>query len=192
MFGEEGYVRASTRQIAQAAGVTPPALQYYFEGKDGLHSACAEAIIDRTLEQLAPAMERAEHPSSAQEAARCLCDLLETLLDISASRVEASAWARFSARVQAEQAGPAYPLFIRRLIVPLQNLSARLAAKAMGRDAGDETAMLNAALLLNQMSAFHVNRATSLELLGWPDLAGERLDRVKALVRRNVLAMLSA
>jgi len=35
VFGENGYERASTRQIAAEAGVNPPALQYYFDGKGG-------------------------------------------------------------------------------------------------------------------------------------------------------------
>ena len=54
VFGNEGYERASTRQIAAEAGVNPPALQYYFDSKEGLHRACAEFIVARMREALGP------------------------------------------------------------------------------------------------------------------------------------------
>ncbi len=72
IFGEHGYDQASTREIATEAGVNPPALQYYFDGKEGLHRACAQFIIDRASVTLMPALERAT-PGHRQWAGRaCL------------------------------------------------------------------------------------------------------------------------
>ena len=34
VFGERGYDGASTRDLANAAGVNAPAIQYYFDGKE--------------------------------------------------------------------------------------------------------------------------------------------------------------
>lgn len=45
-FGEHGFAGASTRDIASRAGVNAPALQYYFENKEGLYRTCVEAIAD--------------------------------------------------------------------------------------------------------------------------------------------------
>ena len=45
LFGEHGFAGASTRDIAAAAGVNPPALQYYFESKEGVYNACAQFIL---------------------------------------------------------------------------------------------------------------------------------------------------
>src|SRR5580704_5764986 len=59
VFGEEGFNKASTRQIAADAGVNPPALQYYFGGKEGLHRACAQHIIDRVMSIVSPALTAA-------------------------------------------------------------------------------------------------------------------------------------
>ena len=42
LFGQLGFDGASTRDIAAAAGVNAPALQYYFDNKEGLYIACAE------------------------------------------------------------------------------------------------------------------------------------------------------
>ena len=42
VFGERGFEAASTREIAARAGVNAPALQYYFENKEGVYRACVE------------------------------------------------------------------------------------------------------------------------------------------------------
>src|SRR5579872_3425614 len=47
LFGEKGFDGASTRDIATAAGVNAPALQYYFNNKEGVYLACAEHIASR-------------------------------------------------------------------------------------------------------------------------------------------------
>ncbi len=43
-FGEHGFEAASTRDIAARAGVNAPALQYYFENKEGVCTGPAPSI----------------------------------------------------------------------------------------------------------------------------------------------------
>src|SRR5208282_5007115 len=81
IFGEYGYDQASTRQIAAKAGVNPPALQYYFGGKEGLHRACAQYIIDRALPRLQPVMSGARAAGKAEAAFDALAKLLDALTD---------------------------------------------------------------------------------------------------------------
>ena len=50
LFGEHGFAGASTRDIATAAGVNAPALQYYFENKEGVYreigrASCRERVF---------------------------------------------------------------------------------------------------------------------------------------------------
>src|SRR5271165_5925578 len=49
LFGDRGFDGVSTREIAEEAGVNPPALQYYFDSKEGLYCACAEYVASRVL-----------------------------------------------------------------------------------------------------------------------------------------------
>src|ERR1700743_3172831 len=58
LFGERGYEQTSTRDIAARAEVNAPALQYYFDGKDGLYLACAEHMAARGRARWAPALEK--------------------------------------------------------------------------------------------------------------------------------------
>ena len=58
VFGARGYEAASTRLIAKQTGVTLPAFQYYFAGKQGLYMACAEYIAERMTTLTDPALTR--------------------------------------------------------------------------------------------------------------------------------------
>src|SRR3984957_17181712 len=54
VFATEGYEGASTRQLAERAGVNLPAIQYYFGSKEGLFRAVIDSIIERTETHMAP------------------------------------------------------------------------------------------------------------------------------------------
>ncbi len=47
LFGNRGFDGASTREIAAAAGLSAPSLQYYFNDKQGLYRACARDVAAR-------------------------------------------------------------------------------------------------------------------------------------------------
>ena len=47
VFAAEGYDGASTRTLAQRAGVNLPALQYYFGSKEGLYRAVIDCSATR-------------------------------------------------------------------------------------------------------------------------------------------------
>ena len=51
-FGKRGFDGATTRRIAKAARVNLPARQYYFGGKEGLHRACSEEVVQRYLQHV--------------------------------------------------------------------------------------------------------------------------------------------
>jgi TetR/AcrR family transcriptional regulator, regulator of cefoperazone and chloramphenicol sensitivity len=60
VFGSHGYGGASTRMLADRAGVSLPALQYYFGGKEGAYLACAAHIATQLQAHLGPALDRIE------------------------------------------------------------------------------------------------------------------------------------
>ncbi|HTH96480.1 MAG TPA: CerR family C-terminal domain-containing protein [Stellaceae bacterium] len=192
VFGQEGFERASTRQIAKDAGVNPPALQYYFDSKDGLHRACAQFIIDQVSSVLPAAMAAAAAASQAKpkRALNALCDLLETVFDISIMAKQIPALSRFMARAQMEPETPAAQYIREQVSRPLHAAAARLVGIIIGRPADDEETKLRASLVLSQLSAFHLHRANTLAILDWPDFAGKRGDTIKALLRAHTRAAL--
>src|ERR1700744_3838106 len=99
VFGERAFDLASTRDIAAKAGVKTPALQYYFDGKEGLHLACAQYIIDKALPKLKPSLEHAiaVARSGSKEAARAaLAEVLDSLTN-SLGEPGTASWSRFGA-----------------------------------------------------------------------------------------------
>jgi AcrR family transcriptional regulator len=192
VFGDEGYERASTRQIAREAGVMPPALQYYFDSKEGLHLACGQFIIDISTQGFTSALEKAETilaKGGVQDAVNALCDILDTVLDASLFARGSPDWERFATRIQSERDSPAGALIQRRIAEPFRNVCARLVALATGSPLNDE-ARLRAIAIIGQVSAFHVYREGSLQLLGWPDFNGPRRDTIKAVLRAHTQAAL--
>jgi hypothetical protein len=55
----------------------------------------------------------------------------------------------------------------------------------------NDEARLRAIAIIGQVSAFHVYREGSLQLLGWPDFNGQRRDKIKAVLRAQTWAALA-
>jgi AcrR family transcriptional regulator len=193
VFGEEGYARASTRQIAREAGVTPPVLQYHFDSKEGLHRACAEYLIAASAHVLPAAMDRGAAVLAGGDpklAAEALCGLLDALVEASSLKSKGLASPQFTARARAEGDTPGGVLLRERVVIPILDLVARLIACAVGAEI-DETVRLRASILLSQVAAVHVHRDGTLESLCWKDFDGPRLELVKAVIRAHTLGALA-
>lgn len=193
VFAEEGYERASTRQIANEAGVRPPALQYYFDSKEGLNRACAELVVNQALEQLSGPLEAARQVSpdaSREEALDALCSLLDALVDANLLSREEPEQSLFSARMHGEDS-PAAPILRERVSYPLLEICSNLVSQITGEPVGD-VARLRASLIVAQATVFHVLRESTLAKLGWPDFEGPRRELAKAILRdhaRGALAL---
>lgn len=69
LFLAEGFAAVSMRRIAEAAGVTPAMIHYYFKGKDGLYQAVFEETAAPVFRKLRALTDR---PGDAGEDIRSL------------------------------------------------------------------------------------------------------------------------
>ncbi len=60
VFGRKGYQRATMREIAKQAGISPGTIYLYFENKRDLLLSIAERLMTRTLDQQLRALSNAE------------------------------------------------------------------------------------------------------------------------------------
>ncbi len=195
VFAEETYLGASTRRIAAQAGVNPPALQYYFDSKEGLHRACGQALVERLMGDFASVLHEARAAlESGQRATmiEAVCELMDRLADLMMPRAQDENWRRFLGRCQTHHQGPAYDLIEREFSAPLRELVTALVAGALGTKAEDTQTRLHAVLVLGQLSSLQVGADLTLNTLGWPDFAGDRAALIKKTFRDHVVRLLTA
>lgn len=186
-FGEGGFKGATTRQIAEAAGVNLPALKYYFGGKEGLYLACAEEIVARYRARMVEPIVRAQAMLEARqtraEARAALKTVLRALADQMMETREAEAWAGFVLREMAEP-GPAFAILYEQVWAPGIQVVAYMVGLAGGL--GPQAARIEALLLISSLSAFGAFRPVSLQSLDWTDAQGERFEQVMANLDRRI------
>ncbi|QDW53640.1 CerR family C-terminal domain-containing protein [Burkholderia sp. KBS0801] len=178
LFGEHGFAGASTRDIAAKAGVNAPALQYYFENKEGVYRACVEAMAELGWSVLGPAVEHARAALDAEADVDALIDafigILRTLADRIFTVPKTLGQRMFFAREQVgqEPAG-ATDILMKRVRKPLNDVSAELVGRISGRPADDPVTRLRTMSLFGQLTVFHLVQRSALQLLDWDGFDGE-------------------
>lgn len=189
VFAAAGFKGATTRRIAELAGVNLPALKYYFGGKEGLYLACAEEILGRYQAgmqgMVAGARASLEADLSAEQARALLKIVMQTLADMLVGGGEAETWSAFMLRQIGEQ-GPAFDLLYAQLWAPGVEVTAGLIARALGRPAASADARIQALLLISSLSAFGTARPVALKFLDWPDAKADRMAQIKAVLDAQI------
>lgn len=180
-FGEASFKAVTTRQIAEAAGVSLPALQYHFGDKEGLYRACAETIVERyrrhTTEAAAAAAEALRERCDAEAARARLKALIGALAGLLVGSKETETWAQFVAR-ELRDPGPAFDILYERLWRPGVEITARLIARILGSPDSNPAARLKALLLISGLLAFQSGRNISMRTLHWSTIGPKELAMV--------------
>ena len=77
VFAAEGYEGASTRHLAERAGINLPAIQYYFGSKDGLYRAVIDYVVQEIEAYFAPIVAPVRAALASEDSGHA--DLLEAL-----------------------------------------------------------------------------------------------------------------
>ena len=188
-FGVAGAAGATTRKIAQEAGVSLPALKYYFGGKEGLYLACAREIVREyqahMLAMLADIRADVDAGAGADAARAALKSVIGALVDLQIAREQSDVWMSFVLREISEQ-GPAFGLLFEQLWSPGVDLVADLVARISGAPPRSTQPRLQALLLVSSLSAFSLARPISLKYLGWPTLDRGGVAEIKAVLEQQI------
>ncbi|HTJ95673.1 MAG TPA: CerR family C-terminal domain-containing protein [Pararobbsia sp.] len=198
LFGDLGFDGASTRDIAASAGVNAPALQYYFDNKEGVYAACLRHIIDRVWSEIETPVRAAER-FLADEA----CDddtLVEAYLAIQDRTVEfmfqsaeAEEWRLFMAREQAGLgAGTGFNILKEQTNRCIVQVKSSIVGRLLGLAPDDEETLLCAMALGGSAHVFHIMRLAAFKTLGWEDIDVERLMKIRRVVRLQTTQLLHA
>ncbi len=193
-FASEGYQGATTRMIAAAAGVTLPVIAYHFGNKEGLHRACAEAIVASYREQMLPLVLGARRAADAgglnvPGARALLGQLIEALVSAIAADPEQRLATDFVLREMTDQ-GPGFELLYKELWQPGIMLVADLLAIARGLKSAGEQERAGALMLLTSITAFTAQAPISLPVMEWKDLGGSRRSTVIELAYQMLAGLI--
>ncbi len=158
LFGELGFEGASTRAIARHAGVNTPALQYYFENKEGLYVTCADFLAEESYGWFEPLLERIEKAKNpdADTCIELFCIMLETVLDRVLNNNSVHQRRLFHVRIKMGQ-GPerASSQFNDKLINHIHHAGAQLVARISGTTAEDERTQIRSLSLFGLATTFY-------------------------------------
>ena len=195
MFGERGFEAASTRDIATAAGVNAPALQYYFDNKEGLYLACVQHIVKRVWEHLSEGVAAAERAlaenRSDAELIDAYCDIQEAQAHFMFTSEEAGDWRLFMARLQSGE-GPAagFQCINQQVSTRMIKVLSAIVGRMLGRSPDDEETMVRTMMLSGQLHVFHFARKSVLHKLNWDTIDANRLALLKRVIRDHISALL--
>ncbi|MBB6245546.1 CerR family C-terminal domain-containing protein [Rhodanobacter sp. A1T4] len=197
LFGEHGFAGASTRDIAAAAGVNAPALQYYFENKEGVYQACAEYITNDLRDRFAPAMRQANDILKGNGDMDALIDafigIQAVTLDSVLLQPHVSKRRLFVARELAdEEANVASKLLHRRLKQPLNKVTLALLSRITGASVNDSVTRIRMLTLKGQIMPFYHPPGACLDLLGWKEIDTAKGALLKATVLEQTRTLLNS
>jgi AcrR family transcriptional regulator len=188
-FGAAGLKGATTRQIAEDAGVNLPALPYYFGGKEGLYLACAQEIVglyQRHMLKLLSGVSASLKAGMPRAAARSrLKEVFWALVDLQIGNHDSAIWMAFVLREISER-GPAFAILYEHLWRPGVDITADLISRIAGEPARSQAAKIQALLLISSLSAFTIARPIALKYLDWPDTRDARLARIKKAIDQQI------
>ena len=193
LFAASGFDGASTRTIAERAGVNLPAIQYYFGSKEGLYRAVVEQFSQQMQAGVAPIAERIRAElTSGQPSRRRLIDLLCDMLNIVIAMIlddsepNRESRQRFFARMEVEPNAAVDALqddMVRHVCTPCCAVIGRL----IDRPPQHEQVLLHAMTIIGQAKIF-CGWGTS-RVLHWDTVDEARVRSAQSVVREHIHAI---
>jgi TetR/AcrR family transcriptional regulator, regulator of cefoperazone and chloramphenicol sensitivity len=193
-FAIDGYEGVTTRQLAERAGVTLPAIQYYFGSKEGLYRAAIDHLVRQIEERMAPVANRikaalAKNKPSRRELLALLQELLAAFIALVVGGAHPQSRRLLLARCEIDRTAASDALHEcgkQQILEPCVALVEQL----LPRPASREESVLRALLLLGQITAF--GKTNARRALGWADFTPERVRTIEALVHEHTDAIFRA
>lgn len=184
VFAERGFDAATTRMVADAAGVNQAAILYHFGGKEGLYVAVAEEIATRGRAAMGPFLS--DLPPAAlsptpRDARVALRGLVRGLVQGFVKVAGDGSAAAFIVREQAHP-GPAFERLYSAYIEPVHARVTALVAVVRGCAQDDPDSILMAHAIIGMALVFVTARETVLRRATWRAYNTQRLEHIAEMV----------
>lgn len=190
LFSEFGYEAASTRSIADKAGVNISAIKYYFSGKEGLYEAVMEHVLGIIQPPMQPVRERVEAALARKklprrEARELLLELLGVFARTCVGPPQFNRILLMMVRAQID-GSRGFELMYERVMSGMLGALSRLIATLRRADEADTECRLHAIMLIGQILIFRTGRRGTLRILGWKTYGEEEIAQLMEVVREDV------
>lgn len=196
LFAVHGFDGASTRDIAREASVNAPALQYYFDNKEGVYLACIDYFVERAWAVVQDLVADGEALLARADVTDA--ELIDAYLALQARFAnflyecpETDHWRQFMAR---ERAGLGPPTAFERIDAGINRrlfaLTSALIGRLIGRPASDETTRIRTVAIDSQIAAFKVMRRHVLRALEWDGYGEAETQRVQDVLQEHTRILL--
>jgi len=195
LFGEYGFKAASTRMLADRAGVNIAAIPYYFGNKEGLYKAVAQHIVQRVtgymgLKQESFWQAEAQKKITKAEARQYIRKIVENAAHMFVDSDEPKKWALIVIR---EQVRPTevFDVFYEGMMKTMHGRLSLLIAIAAGLNPKQDETRIRAHTVLGQILIFLASRETILRQLGVKRLSRKHVDLIHQVLLAQVDAILN-
>jgi TetR/AcrR family transcriptional regulator, regulator of cefoperazone and chloramphenicol sensitivity len=190
IFGTYNLEGATTRQLAERAGVNQAAIPYYFGGKEGLYLATVEHFFSVHAPKVGSVVAQIETRLAATaidpaEALDLLKKLLETMLELLLRQQTNRSFGRIIIREQM-QPTKAFDLIYERVIRHVHETISALLAIVLDRKADDRSVILRAQMIVGQILIFLSGRETIRRRLNLTGYTEEEFAEIKAALHEQL------
>jgi AcrR family transcriptional regulator len=179
LFATVGYEAASTRALADQAGVNQAAIPYHFGGKRELYLAAAQTIAEHARERIAPIVSQLRQARGA-DLRPAAADALRGVFRLFAGGSESLAWVTFAVRSQYEtQDG--FRIIHEQALAPFERELRRVIVEATG-EKDQERIGMKLAVALSPIFSFRPLQQFNLTVLGWSKPTPHLLEKLETVV----------
>jgi len=197
VFGRYGFDGASTRRLADAAGVNLQASPYYFSGKEGLYIATAEYLTEMITDHIGgmrqkvgariAALDASGESMTPAEARIFLTEIAQTMVALFVSKTSES-WARFIIREQMEPT-EAFNRVYQGIMRPMIEIARRLIGTILGEDPAREHVRLRAFSFIGSIMVFRMAHAAVLAQMEWDSAGPDEVATLRKLAAELVAVL---
>lgn len=195
LFGEYGFERVTTRELAARADVNLAAIPYHFGTKEAVYLAVAGAIVEdirgRALDRLKGIQAELTEDAPRERLVEALSQLLTMLCHELLAGEDADVRAMFIFR---EQARPtqAFDILYEGFMQNIHRTVSTIVGRILDLPPDDETVILRAHAVLGQVIAFRAAQSAALRRLGWQRYGHEEAERIAQVVVSQTVAALTS
>lgn len=181
VFGRFGFDGATTRMLAQQAGMNLGAIPYYFGSKEDLYAHAADYLGQRIESRLEPLRTQLVQLTAGETNRESLCDSVVTFLIAQAqtflNRDIPISWMQFFLRAQG-QGGPAFENLRRTVINPILVVLSPVIGRIIGNHHDAATTRTLTFLVVHQTLHIRLTASTLLSDDNWEQMTSAQMSKL--------------